>query len=216
MVKSIVFDLNGVLIDTTELNASIFEMLFEAFGEGIGAKAAEHYRYNGGIPRRKRMKMYIEMFTEADADDETVDMLTEMFSGFFRMNIDSIELLPGVEEFFEQNKGKYTFFISSGATTGDTKAILEKKGLLQYFREIFGSPDSKTEHLKTIMHKYSLSGDEIVFVGDAPADAQAATEAGVKFVARRTKEHHWHDYPYVIDSLQELPEILAKLNAVTD
>ena len=61
--------------------------------------------------------------------------------------------------------------------------------ILFYFKEIYGSPESKPNIISKILKDNALNLNEIVFVGDATSDSSAAQENGVNFIARLNSEN---------------------------
>ncbi len=205
--KAIVFDLNGVIIDSNTFNAGLFRKIFSAYSPEAGELAAEHYLHNGGIPRRKRMEMYLRDFAGVNPDDAEVQKVLAKFSELLNAGLQNIPLKACVEEFLRENYGKYKFFVSSGAMVQDAEKILKAKGILEFFEKVYGSPEPKYLHLKDIMRRYGYSSGQMVFFGDSVHDKAAADKAGVRFVAVKSAENDWEGYEPVVSDFcgVELP-----------
>jgi len=67
-------------------------------------------------------------------------------------------------------------FVVSGGEQNEVRSVLKSKHLAQYFKEIYGSPISKEEHLLTIRPTKSL------YFGDAKSDYIAAKKFGMDFI----------------------------------
>ena len=104
---------------------------------------------------------------------------------------DSFSMWLSMANYYEPGKepnGKedYDFFISTGTPEEEIKIILEIKGLSKYFREVHGSPGKKPDHVKGILERFGYDKSEVVFIGDAPTDIEAARKNGITFIGRYT------------------------------
>lgn len=200
-LKAIIFDMNGVLIDSNTFNANLFREIFGSYSKEAGEKAAYHYFHNGGIPRKKRMEMYLREFAGVEPTEEEVQKVLDRFSELLNQRISEIPLKHNVRELLEEKYGKCLLFVSSGALVKDARRILEAKGILKFFNEVYGSPQTKDKHIAEILKKYGLKNDEVVFIGDSIHDKEAADKTGVNFIGMITEENTWEgfDIPLLAD-----------------
>ncbi|MFH2038146.1 MAG: HAD hydrolase-like protein, partial [Chloroflexota bacterium] len=82
-------------------------------------------------------------------------------------------------------------FVSSSAVTDEIKDIAGNLGLADYFMrsggDIYGSSpgfNKGSQHAEFICAQHNLRRDELVFVGDDPADIRLGQAAGVFTIAR--------------------------------
>ena len=61
------------------------------------------------------------------------------------------------------------------------QAVLRERGLDQYFTSIHGSPPAKARLLAQIVASLPLAPENVLMVGDAPTDRDAAEEVGPLF-----------------------------------
>ena len=54
-----------------------------------------------------------------------------------------------------------------------------------YLKEILGSPETKSDHIRRIIRRYNYGSSEVVFIGDAINDKEAAELNGICFIGRR-------------------------------
>jgi phosphoglycolate phosphatase-like HAD superfamily hydrolase len=90
--------------------------------------------------------------------------------------------------------------------------IVQRRGLMAWFREVHGAPREKPEVLFDVMARHALAPERVVFIGDGMSDYQAAYAAGVAFLARDTPALH-DDWLRLgvrrVPDLVRLPEVLA-------
>lgn len=86
-----------------------------------------------------------------------------------------------------QKRGHRHFVVSNKPRQVSLR-ILENEGMLNLFEEILTSDSrspafrSKAEMIGELMARYGIGGENCLFVGDTMEDAQAAAEAGIRFV----------------------------------
>ena len=56
--------------------------------------------------------------------------------------------------------------------------------MVSYFKGVFGAPKNKNVIVREILDAHCLKPDEVIFVGDAMSDYQAASENSIRFIAR--------------------------------
>ena len=105
-------------------------------------------------------------------------LLTD-FSSSCRELYLSAELTPGFLTFLNGLKGPK--YIASGSSQEELKEVFDKRGLTQYFKEIFGSPTTKAENIRKIIG--TEQSQNTVMFGDALSDLDAAEENGIDFIA---------------------------------
>ena len=54
----------------------------------------------------------------------------------------------------------------------------------RYFKEIHGAPQKKADIVKHIVMSHEIIRGEIIYIGDALSDYQAAKDNSIKFIAR--------------------------------
>jgi phosphoglycolate phosphatase-like HAD superfamily hydrolase len=59
-----------------------------------------------------------------------------------------------------------------------------------YFRGVYGAPRKKGELVRMLMREQGYSANEVMFVGDALTDLEAAKESGIPFIARLAEGTH--------------------------
>ena len=56
--------------------------------------------------------------------------------------------------------------------------------MVPYCKGVFGAPKNKNVIVREILDVHCLKPDEVIFVGDAMSDYQAASENSIRFIAR--------------------------------
>ena len=182
MIKAIVFDFDGVLLDSVDIKTRAFAKLFESYGEKVVKRVVEYHLKNGGVSRYDKFRHYYKEYLGQELDDKWLEDMCNKFSDIVFEEVLKTNFIDGAKEFIERYFMKYQFYIVSGTPEDELKIIVRLKGLEKYFKGIYGSPARKGEILKKLIKLDFLKPAEVVFVGDSITDFNAAVAANVNFV----------------------------------
>lgn len=144
----------------------------------------EYHRAHEGVSRYRKFRHFCENIIGTEYTEEAGRKLGKEFSALVYGKVLNAPFVKGASEFFERHHAEYLMFIASGTPAEELADIVKARGIAGYFRDVYGSPMLKADALRDMMGRHGLSGEEIVFVGDAAADRDAAMEAGTNFIAR--------------------------------
>lgn len=215
MLKAILFDFDGVLVESVEIKTKAFAKLFENEGPEIVNKVVEYHLDNGGVSRFKKFDYIYKELLKKQITDEIRMELGNKFANLVIENVLDAPWIPGVEEFLENYSEKLDLYIVSGTPDNELKYIVETKNASEYFKGVFGSPATKGDLIKHILSIHSYKNEDVVFVGDAITDLNGALEANVYFIGKISNKeiNPFSDYHIsLISDLRELPELLKQLN----
>ena len=192
MIRAVVFDFDGVVLESADVKTDAFVELFAPHGAEIAAKVREHHLANLGISRFKKFAwIYEHLLGRAITDDES-RALGERFSALALDKILVAPLVPGAEAALAALGASHPLFVASGTPADELRLIVDRRGLAPRFREVHGTPTEKPEILRDLMARHALAPREVLFVGDGASDHKAAAATGVEFLARDTPALHDH------------------------
>jgi HAD superfamily hydrolase (TIGR01509 family) len=184
MLRALIFDIDGTLVDSNELHVDSWDRAFRKFGKQFPREALRAQIGKGS-------DQYLpEFLTEKEIADFGKE-LDEYRSDLFRKEyLSKVQPFPKVRELFQQirDDGKRIVLASSGKKA-DTKYYIE---LLKIDHLIDGytsgddadnskpAPDIFTASLKKLG---GISPADAVTVGDTKFDIEAAGKAGLKTIA---------------------------------
>lgn len=176
-----IFDFDGVILDSESYKIQIFKSLFASFPDKV--EEIDHYnRANRGISRFVKFEHIYKNILKLSYNEDLGKKLGEEYGQKVSKNVHSIKLIKGVADFLAKQQA--LFFIASSAPASEVDKILSTKNILQFFKEIYGYPVPKSEAVQRVLEEFNLFSSEILFIGDAPADFEVAKERGVDFLAR--------------------------------
>jgi len=191
-IRAIVFDFDGVILESAEVKTEAFVELYAAYGPDIVDGVRAHHLANLGISRFKKFAWIAEHLLHEPLDQAGLDALGKRFAVLALAKVLSSPFVPGAEQALIELAPRYKLFVASGTPHDELAMIVERRGLGPYFVEVHGSPSGKPEIVHGIMARHGLSNDEIVFVGDGTSDHDAALATRVQFLARDTPDVHDH------------------------
>lgn len=211
MIKAVIFDFDGVIIESAGIKTKAFEALFADYPDRLPEIISYHQKH-AGISRYVKFRYFYEKILGQELSVQEEAELGERFSQIVMRQILEAPFVAGAIEFLTQNKNRYHLFIASGTPEAELQNIMSHRQLNQFFVEAHGVPKDKADIIEDILGRYSFQRNEVVFIGDAESDRAAAERAGTLFVARLTGENHQlKDCRWKINDLTGLDTFLQNM-----
>lgn len=183
MVRTIIFDFDGVIIESFDIKTQAFRELFKAYPHHLD-EIVEYHQQNGGVSRYKKFKYIYSNILKQPLDEPTYIELGEKFSKLVVEEVKKCPYVPGALEFIRQKSKKLELFIASGTPEDELRSIVAARGISEYFKGIYGSPATKSEIIQEILSKENIKKKDAIFIGDTITDYNEASKIGVQFIAR--------------------------------
>lgn len=209
------FDLDGTLIDSArDLAESIGELL-ESYGAAPLPLAEVISMVGEGAPILVKRAL-----TRAGVRPGTEEALARFLKIYDQRFLDHTVAYPGIVESLGLAVQRGPLAVLTNKPLGPSIGILESLGLRGYFSRIIGGDSEygrKPDPAGLLALQALAPGDQLVMIGDSPADHKAAVNANCPFVFARygfgaAKFSEPPDTPYVIDHARELDRVLARLS----
>lgn len=175
------FDFDGVIVDSVEVKTLAFKLMFEPFGHEVAAKVVEHHRLHGGMNRMQKFLHYYKEFLHKSLDNIELEDLCRQFSSLVMNEVINAPEISGAQAFLEKWHKEIPCFIVSATPQDELREIIERRGLMHYFREIRGALADKRKNLGDILSSYALQPASCLYFGDAYSDYEAAHTCSVNF-----------------------------------
>ncbi len=215
MLKGIIFDFDGVLVDSTGIKTKAFARLFEGESESAVKRVVEYHLNNVGVSRFDKFRYIYNFILKRELTTSTFNCLCSKFSELVYDEVIRANYINGVEEFLKNNFCVYSLFIVSATPHDELNQIIKLRGMSKYFKSVYGAPSKKSDLVRKIIQENNLGNKELVYIGDAMSDFEAALENNVKFIAKTNQEKDIFDkmnISYKIKDLTVLEEILNSIN----
>lgn len=182
-IKCVIFDFDGVVLDSANIKTHAFRSLFSDYPDHMEAIYNYHIE-NQGISRYIKFRWIYEELLGQRYTEEAGRVLGQRFSDIVLEQVLQAPFISGSISLLEELKRKHIpAYIASGTPDEELQNIIHQRGLSSYFQAVYGSKISKADIIRLILNEQSLKPAEILFIGDANTDYEAASETGVNFLA---------------------------------
>lgn len=202
MIKNIIFDFDGVILDSVPTKTEGFKKLFQNFSTDEVNKLVLYHELNGGKSRYVKIKYFFNELLHKDISEQEILEYANKYSEITKEELTNPKyIIEDTLNFIKTNHKKYEMHIASGADEEDLRYICEKLDLTKYFLSINGSPKIKSEIVKDILLDNRYDINETILIGDSVNDFDSAKDNGIDFFAYNNQKLKSH-YKY-IDKLKD-------------
>ena len=182
MIKTILWDFDGVIVDSMKIKGDGFKELFKEYDEQLTLQLEKFHYENGGVSRFEKIRYFYNDILKEDIVDERVKYLADNFANIIKKKLyNKDNLIEETVQFIQSYYKEYNFHIVSGAEHQELNNLCEHLGLAQYFISINGSPTPKDILIKNLLDKYGYEKNTTVMIGDSKTDYWAADANGIQF-----------------------------------
>lgn len=179
--KSVIFDCDGVLLNSNKLKTNSFFEVTKRFGLRSAQRLVDYHVKNGGISRNKKFKYFVEDILNK-TDDNLIDKLIYNYGANVKNKLLSCETIPDLKQVIQKNFQKSNKYIVSGGNQEELRFVFKKRKLDFLFNSgIFGSPDSKEKILNREIKKKENFFPALYF-GDSKYDYEVAFLYKIDFI----------------------------------
>jgi len=182
MKKTILWDFDGVILESMKVRDWGFEEIFKDYDQKLINQLLAYHRINGGLSRYVKIRYFFEELLGQSITEESVLEYAQKFSTLMRKELtNSKNLILDTVNFIKNNHQNYNFHIVSGSDQEELRFLNKELGIDQYFISIHGSPTPKKQLVATLLKKHDYSLVNTCLIGDSINDYEAAIENDISF-----------------------------------
>ncbi len=183
MLKAVLCDIDGTLVDSNGLHAEAWSRTFAYFGFQVTFDQALHQIGKGGDE-------LIPVFVP-EAEVERLEKPIKEYRAelFHREYFDKIKAFPGARELLLRMREEgLRVAVATSSKKEDLNGLKEKAGIGDLVEKETTSDDAEKSKphpdiFEAVLERLGLKPEETVALGDTPWDVQAAGKAGIRTIA---------------------------------
>lgn len=207
MIKAILFDFDGVVVDSEALHMKTFLDLLDPYGVDVSIE--RWYKEFAGTGSRSIFERLTQEYGIRTSVDELVEKRKKIYEGYVRGG--ALKEKPGVRAFLSPLREKrIKSAIVSGSHRSNIDAALEMLDLAGFF-DLIVSGDELQERKPEpgpflyAAKKLGMKPDECIVIEDSAAGCEAARRAGMKLIVMRSPAASAvGEYDLLIDDFRSL------------
>ncbi len=189
MIKNIIFDFDGVILDSMPIRDFGFREILKEYSKELIEKLIEFHQINAGLSRFYKIKYFYNEILKEEISEEKIQEYANKFSEIMKKELTNKKyLIMDSVSFIEKNYLKYNIHIASGSEEKELQYLCKKLELEKYFKSIHGSPVHKNELVKMIIYENNYDITETIMIGDSINDYEAAKINGINFYGYNNEE----------------------------
>ena len=186
MIKAVIFDIDGTLVDSVDLHAQAWKEAFKQYGKDIPYQQVRHQIGKGG-------DQLMPVFFSREELEEFGEELEEYRSKIFKRDyLPRVRAFPMVRELFLKIKEDGKRVVLASSAKEEELAAYKKIARIEDLVEGETSADDADKSkphpdiFKAALDQLDdISADEAVVIGDTPYDAEAARKLRLRTIGVR-------------------------------
>ncbi len=188
MIRAVIFDFNGVLVDDEQVHFELFRDVLA--DEGITLTERQYHEIYLGFDDRRCFEEALKNAGQAVSNDRTDDLVARKAKRYVSRAEQGLRYFPGSSECVKALAERWPIAINSGALRAEIEFALRKMGVLDLVAAIVSAEDAQRckpdpeGYLLALDALRSLHGEDLeaahcLVLEDSLAGVQSAKSAGM-------------------------------------
>jgi len=205
VIKTLILDFDGVILDSVPIKDRCFIDLFTKYSPEIQHQAKLFWTNTRGMHRSERFKKAFSTVLKIDLTDTCLDHLTNHYKQYVMEEIVTAPWVDGASKFLASETNR-PIYVVSATPLQELQEIIELRKLNHYIKDCYGAPLSKVDSMSLILEKENIKPAEALFIGDALADLEAARKLTIHFLGmvQRSRLSPFQSSVSIIQNFREL------------
>lgn len=203
---AIIFDFDGVLVESVDVKTRAFVDLYRPYGEAVIQEVATYHLAHGGVSRYEKFRHYHRALLGRELSVGEEALLASRFSALVEDAVVAALWVPGAKLFLEEYHEKLPLYVASATPTEELLRIINRRGVADCFRNVAGAPEKKGEIISRIVTENGYRPARVLMLGDALADLEGASYAGVPFLGRVPRGAN-NPFPSGVQTIEDLERL---------
>ena len=180
-VNAIVFDCDGVLLESNKLKTQAFYKVALPYGVDAANALVSYHVKNGGISRNHKFKYFVNKILSPGAARHEVEELVSEYANEVYKGLMLCKISPCLFKLREKTPNM-KWFVASGGAQDELKKVFRNRLIFDLFDGgIYGSPKEKDEILNKLIDDNILKLPS-VFLGDSKYDYEVSQRTHLDFI----------------------------------
>ena len=226
IVKDIIFDFDGVIINSNHIKKESFFKLFPDIPNVAPILKKVYEKQSGEIKKGNVTRItLIKDFSKRLAKEGLLN--TEEIEAGYKKNLRlyseivhssllKTNEIPGAENALSKLCKKYNLHVLTTTPQKNLEAVIKGRGLEKYFKSLYGAnKGNKIPLLGELIETQKINTDQSILVGDGKGDYECAKQYDILFVGILNETNTFCGDPtikYKLPDLTRLVETITKLN----
>ena len=185
-LDAVVFDFDGVILESVDVNSAAFRALFADHPAQIDAIMDLHERH-GGISRYVKFETIYRDILRQPLASAHKEELGRRFEHLVIERVMASPMVAGALKLLEGLLGRVAMAVVSGTPDAELETIVARRGLAPYFVEVHGGSREKRAIIDGMMRARRWRPERMIMLGDAMTDHDAALANRIAFIGRVAK-----------------------------
>lgn len=196
MLKAILFDMDGVIVDTEPLHHKAYFGMFDELNIQVTEKQYQAFTGQSTINVCKELCNYFNLINKPE---ELVQIKRSIFKDLF-VHDSNLQLLEGVLELIKDyHRNNLTLVLASSASMQTINSVFDRFGLNKYFKAKLSGADLKASkpHPEIFIKAALTAGfdkNQCIVIEDSTNGIKAAKSAGIYCIGYKSLHSKNQDY----------------------